>query len=216
MKRVLDKIKSEGLIPTVEAVFKKLGEPLPLGYCNAGEVIGVGKGVENFKIGDRVASNGQHAEFVCIPKNLVAHIPDNVSYEEAAFTVIGSIGLQGLRLANPTIGETVVVVGLGLIGLITAELLIANGCNVIGFDFDEEKIRLAQEKGIQAFNASSVDVVKTVEGITNGVGCDSVIITASTKSNDVISQAAKMCRKRGKVVLVGVIGLDISRADFYE
>ncbi len=216
VKMVLDKIKSEGLIPTVEAVFKKLGEPLPLGYCNAGEVIGVGKGVENFKIGDRVASNGQHAEFVCIPKNLVTHIPDNVSYDEAAFTVIGAIGLQGLRLANPTIGETVVVIGLGLIGLITAELLIANGCNVIGFDFDEEKIRLAKEKGVHAFNAGSVDVVKTVEGITNGIGCDSVIITASTKSNEVISQSAKMCRKRGKVILVGVIGLDISRADFFE
>ncbi len=216
VKMVLDKIKSDGLIPTVEAVFKKLGEPLPLGYCNAGEVIGVGEGVDNFRIGDRVASNGQHAEFVNIPKNLVTHIPENVSYEEAAFTVIGSIGLQGIRLANPTLGETVVVIGLGLIGLITAELLLANGCDVIGFDFDEEKIRLAKEKGVKAFNSGSVDVVKSVEGLTNQVGADSVIITASTKSNDVISQSAKMCRKRGKVILVGVIGLDISRADFFQ
>lgn len=216
VKMVLDKIKAEGLIPTVEAVFKKLGEPLPLGYCNAGEVIAVGEGVAEFKVGDRVASNGQHAEFVSIPKNLVCHIPENVSYDEAAFTVIGSIGLQGIRLANPTLGETVVVIGLGLIGLITAELLVANGCNVIGFDFDEEKIKLAQEKGIKAYNSANIDPVKTVEELTSGVGVDSVIITASTKSNEVISQSAKMCRKRGKVVLVGVIGLDISRADFYE
>ena len=215
VKMVLDKIKAEGLIPTVEAVFKKLGEPLPLGYCNAGEVVAVGEGVTNFKIGDRVASNGQHAEFVAIPKNLVAHIPDNVSYDEAAFTVIGSIGLQGIRLINPSFGETIVVVGLGLIGLITSELLLANGCNVIGFDVDENKIKLAEEKGVKAYNAAQIDIVKTVESLTHTIGCDAVIITASSKSNEIISQAAKMCRKRGKVVLVGVIGLDIKRADFY-
>jgi predicted dehydrogenase/threonine dehydrogenase-like Zn-dependent dehydrogenase len=216
VKQVLDKIKTEGLIPTLEAVFNKLDEPLPLGYCNAGEVIAVGEGVSEFKVGDRVASNGQHAEIVCVPKNLVAKIPDNVSYEEAAFTVIGSIGLQGIRLINPTMGETVVVIGLGLIGLITSELLIANGCNVIGFDFDVTKVELAKEKGIKAFLANQVDVVKTVEGLTNNIGCDAVIITASTKSNDVISQAAQMSRKKGRVVLVGVVGLDINRSDFFK
>src|SRR4051812_4772121 len=114
VKQVIDKIKSDGLMPTLEAVFNKLEEPLPLGYCNAGEVIGVGEGVTEFKIGDRVASNGQHAEIVSVPKNLVAKIPDNVTYEEASFTVISSIGLQGIRLAAPTLGETVVVSGLGL------------------------------------------------------------------------------------------------------
>ncbi|RYD73349.1 MAG: zinc-binding alcohol dehydrogenase, partial [Sphingobacteriales bacterium] len=163
------------------------------------------------------ASNGPHAEYVCIPKNLVAHIPDNVSDEDAAFTVIGSIGLQGIRLVNPTLGETVVVVGLGLIGLITAELLIANGCKVIGFDFDERKVELAKKKGVHAYNAASgLDVVKTVEDFTNGIGADAVIITASAKTNDVISQAAQMSRKRGRIVLVGVIGLDINRADFFK
>lgn len=216
VKQVLDKIKTEGLLPTLEAVFNKLDEPLPLGYCNSGEVIGIGEGVTEFSIGDRVASNGAHAEIVSVPKNLVAKIPDNVTYEEAAFTVIGSIGLQGIRLANPTIGETVVVVGLGLIGLITAELLIANGCNVIGFDFDDQKVRLASNKGVNAFNASTTDVVKTVESLTNGIGSDAVIITASTKSNEVISQAAQMSRKKGRLVLVGVIGLDIQRADFFK
>ena len=118
VKMVLDKIKTEGLLPTIETVFNKLEQPLPLGYCNVGKVIAVGKGVTHFKVGDRVASNGQHAEFVSIPQNLVAHIPDTVSDEEAAFTVIGSIGLQGIRLINPTMGETIVVIGLGLIGLL--------------------------------------------------------------------------------------------------
>ena len=216
VKQVLDKIKTEGLIPTLEAVFNKLGEPLPLGYCNVGKVIEVGEGVNEFKVGDRVASNGQHAEFVCIPKNLVAHIPDDVSDDEATFTVIGSIGLQGIRLLNPTIGETVVVIGMGLIGLLTAQLLVANGCKVIGIDIDDEKLKIAQKRGIIPFNPKNGEVVKFVEEITNEVGCDGVIITASTKSDEVISQAAKMSRKRGRIILVGVIGLNISRAEFYE
>ena len=216
VKQVLNKIKTDGLMPTLEAVFNKLDEPLPLGYCNAGEVIAIGEGVNEFSIGDRVASNGHHAEIVCVPKNLCARIPANVSYEEAAFTVIGAIGLQGIRLVNPTLGETVVVVGLGLIGLITAELLLANGCRVIGFDFDERKVALAKEKGVDAFVSSSIDVIKTVEELTDSTGADAVIITASTKSNDVISQAASMSRKRGRIVLIGVIGLDIQRADFFK
>lgn len=217
VKQVLDKVKTDGLLPTVEAVFNRLGEPLPLGYCNAGQVLEVGEGVTGFRPGDRVASNGPHAEIVCVPRNLVAHIPENISYEEAAFTVIGSVGLQGIRLANPTLGETVVVSGLGLIGLITCELLLANGCNVIGFDFDDQKVKLAQEKGVQAFSlAEGTDPVKTAMALTGGVGADAVIITASTKGSELIAQAAQMSRKRGRIVLVGVIGLDISRADFYE
>lgn len=216
VKQVLDKIKSDGLMPTLEAVFNKLEEPLPLGYCNAGEVIGVGEGITDFKIGDRVASNGAHAEIVSVPKNLVAKIPDNVSYEEASFTVISSIGLQGIRLANPTIGETVVVSGLGLIGLVTAQLLLANGCNVIGFDPDEKKVGMARAKGIEAYNVTGTDPVKTVLSRTSDVGADAVIITASTKSSDLISQCANMSRKRGRIILVGVIGLDINRSDFFE
>ena len=217
VKMVLDKIKTDGLLPTLETVFNKLGEPLPLGYCNVGHVIAVGDDVAEFQVGDRVASNGQHAEFVSIPKNLVAKIPDSITDEEAAFTVIGSIGLQGIRLVEPTLGETIVVTGLGLIGLMTAQLLKANGCNVIGIDFDQSKLDIAETFGIQTINpASGDDPVKTVNELTNGIGADGVIITASTKSNDVISQAAQMSRKRGRIVLVGVIGLDISRADFYE
>ncbi|HUZ60747.1 MAG TPA: bi-domain-containing oxidoreductase [Hanamia sp.] len=217
LKQVLDKIKTDGLMPTLEAVFNKLGQPLPLGYCNVGNVIGVGDGVTDFKTGDRVASNGQHAEYVNIPQNLIAHIPDNVSDEEAVFTVIGSIGLQGIRLCNPTLGETIVVTGLGLIGLLTAELLVANGCRVIGIDIDAHKIEIAANKGIIGINPKDgTDAVKLVNDLTGGVGADGVIITASAKGDTIISQAAQMSRKRGRIILVGVIGLNISRAEFYE
>lgn len=216
VKQVLDKIKTDGLQPTLDAVFRKLGEPLPLGYCNVGEVIGIGKDVIDFKIGDRVVSNGNHAEVVNIPKNLVAKIPDNVIDEEAAFTVIGAIGLQGIRLLNPTFGETIVVTGLGLIGLIASQLLKANGCNVIGIDYDQQKLDLAKSWGIKVINASESDVVNKVDEYTNGIGADGVLITASAKTNTIISDSAQMCRKRGRVVLVGVIGLDINRSDFYE
>ncbi len=217
VKMVLDKVKAEGLMPTLETVFNKLEQPLPLGYCNVGKVIEVGEGVKDFKIGDRVASNGQHAEFVSIPQNLVAHIPTNVSDEEATFTVIGAIGLQGIRLIKPQFGETIVVIGLGLIGLLTAEMLLANGCTVIGYDLDDAKVAIAKKKGIIAFNPAKGDnPVKFVEDQTNGVGADGVIITASAKVNSIISDAANMSRKRGRIVLVGVIGLNLSRAEFYE
>lgn len=217
VKQVLSKVKTEGLQPTLNAVFNKLGQPLPLGYCNVGTVIAVGEGVDDFSVGDRVASNGQHAEFVCIPKNLVAHIPDNVSDEDATFTVIGAIGLQGIRLCDPKLGETIVVVGLGLIGLITAELLIANGCKVIGIDLDRNKIEIAKKKGIVAINpGEGTDPVKFVNSYTGNTGADGIVITASAKTDEIIAQAAKMSRKRGRIILVGVIGLNISRADFYE
>lgn len=217
VKMVLDKIRSDGLLPTLEAVFNKLGQPLPLGYCNVGQVIEVGWGVTGFQVGDRVASNGPHAEVVCVAQNLCAKIPDAVSDDAAVFTVIGSIGLQGIRLLQPTFGEIVVVVGLGLIGLISAQILRANGCQVIGFDFDQQKVDIANCLGIVAVNpAGGTDQIKFVEEQTKGVGADAVLITASAKTNDIISQAARMSRKRGRIVLVGVIGLDISRADFYE
>ena len=217
VKMVLDKIRSDGLLPTLEAVFNKLGQPLPLGYCNVGNVIAVGAGVTEFTIGDRVISNGPHAEIVCVPKNLCAKVPDNVSDDAAAFTVIGSIAVQGIRLLQPTFGETVVVVGLGLIGLIAAQILRANGCRVVGFDFDQSKIDLANRLGIIAINPSDgTDQVKFVEELTAGIGVDAVLITASAKTNEIISQAARMSRKRGRIVLVGVIGLEISRAEFYE
>ena len=217
VKQVLDKMRTDGLMPTLEAVFNKLGQPLPLGYCNVGTVIEVGRGVTEFQVGDRVASNGNHAEFVCVPKNLCAKIPDSVSDDEAAFTVIGSIALQGIRNLNPQLGETIVVTGLGLIGLVAAQLLKANGCHVIGSDFDPAKVALANKFGIMAFNpAKDGNIVQIVEDATNNTGADGVLITASAKTDDIIHQSCLMCRKRGRIVLVGVIGLNMRRDDFYK
>lgn len=217
VKQVLDKIKTDGLQPTLEAVFNKLGQPLPLGYCNVGKVVAVGKGVTEFRVGDRVASNGNHAEMVCVPKNLVAKIPDGVTDEQAAFTVIGSIGLEGVRLLKPELGETIVVVGLGLIGLIVAQLLRANGCRVVGVEFDQAKLDLAAKWGVIPVNpAKGDDQVKVVEELTNGVGADGVIITASAHDDSIIHNACLMSRKRGRIILVGVIGLNMRRDDFYK
>ena len=216
VKDVINKMKTDGIQPTVEAVFRKLGTPLPLGYSQAGTVVEVGRDVTEFKRGDRVVSNGNHAEYVSVPKNLVAKIPEGVSFEEASFTVVGSIGLQGIRLVNPSFGETIVVIGLGLIGLITIQILKANGCNVIGIDLDQSKVDKAIGYGVKAFNPSTSDPVSKVHELTNDIGCDGVIITASASTNQIIKQAANMSRKRGRIILVGVIGLDIDRADFYE
>jgi len=217
VKQTLDKLKTDGIMPTLEAVFNKLGQPLPLGYCNVGKVVAVGRGVTEFQVGDRVASNGNHAEYVCVPQNLVAKIPDNVSDDEASFTVIGSIALQGIRNLNPQLGENIVVVGLGLIGLVAAQLLKANGCNVIGTDFDQQKVDMANSFGVTAINpGKGVDPVKFVEEYTNSIGADGVLITASAKTDEVIHQACLMSRKRGRIVLVGVIGLNMRRDDFYK
>ena len=217
VKQVVEKIQSDGLRPTLEAVFRKLDQPLPLGYCNVGTVVAVGEGVTDLRIGDRVVSNGPHAEVVCVPRNLVAPIPDNVNDDAAAFTVVAAIGLQGIRLLKPTLGETVVVIGLGLIGLLTAQLLRINGCCVIGIDIDEAKCQLAEQQGIIALNpGSGSDPITAVLSITNQIGADGVIITASAKDDELIRQAARMSRKRGGIVLIGVVGLNLNRADFYE
>lgn len=217
VRQVLDKIRTDGIQPTMETVLNKLNLPLPLGYCNVGKVVAIGRGVTEFQLGDRVASNGHHAEYVCVPQNLVAKVPDNVSDDEAAFTVIGSIALQGIRNLNPQLGETVVVIGLGLIGLVAAQLLKSNGCNVIGTDFDQQKVDLANRFGITAINlGNGIDPVKFVEDYTNNYGADGVLITASAKTDEVIHQACQMSRKRGRIVLVGVIGLNLRRDDFYK
>lgn len=215
VKMVLDKVKTDGLMPTVDAVRSKLDQPLPLGYCNVGVV--QDNGGTQFKVGTRVVSNGNHAEVVRVPNNLCAEIPENVDDESAAFTVLAAIAMQGIRIANPTIGETVVVTGLGLIGLITVQLLKANGCRVLGVDFDSSKCELARQFGAETVDLSKNEApIAKANAFSRGKGVDAVIITASTKSNEPVSQAATMCRKRGRVVLVGVVGLELSRADFYE
>jgi predicted dehydrogenase/threonine dehydrogenase-like Zn-dependent dehydrogenase len=217
VKQVLDKVRTDGLMTTVDAVRSKLAQPIPLGYSSVGIVAEVGARVAGFKRGDRVVSNGSHAEVVRVPINLCAKIPANVSDETAAFTVVASIGLQGVRLVNPTLGETVVVMGAGLIGLLTVQILLANGCRVLATDFDCEKLALAASWGAETCNlGKGEDPVARVMDMTGGTGADGVLITASTPSNDPIRQAANMSRKRGRIVLVGVIGLELNRADFYE
>jgi predicted dehydrogenase/threonine dehydrogenase-like Zn-dependent dehydrogenase len=217
VRQVLDKIRTDGLLPTLETIFARLDQPLPLGYCNAGVVLEVGEGVTGFVRGDRAVSNGPHAEVVCVPQNLCTHIPKVVSDDEAAFTVLAAVALQGIRLANPTLGEAVVVTGLGLVGLMTVQILLANGCRVLGIDFDTQRLDLARQFGAQTVDLSAgADPVMAGLTFSNGRGVDAVLITASTKSSDPVRQAAQMSRKRGRVVLVGVVGLELSRADFYE
>lgn len=217
VKMVLEKVKTDGLMTTIDAVKSKLAQPLPLGYCNVGIVHEVGSKISGFKVGDRVVSNGPHAEVVRVPKNLCAVIPDNVTDEEAAFTVVASIGLQGIRLAAPTLGESFAVIGVGLIGLLTVQLLRAQGCRVLAIDFDSEKLKLAEQFGAEICNlALGGDAVEAAKVFSRGNGIDGVLITASTSSNDPVTQAARMSRKRGRIILVGVTGLELQRADFYE
>tara|TARA_B100000900_G_scaffold39299_1_gene29513 strand:- start:7043 stop:9163 length:2121 start_codon:yes stop_codon:yes gene_type:complete len=216
VKIILKKISNDGIKPTLETVFKKLDQPLPLGYCNVGVVHEIDRTVKNFKIGDRVISNGKHAEVVNVPVNLCAKIPDTVSDQDASFTVLGAVALQGIRLIKPTLGERIVVIGLGLVGLMTVQLLKANGCRVLGLDFEQEKLNLAKKFGAETVNLNKEDPLKIADIFSRGRGVDAVIVTAATSSDEPIHQAAQMCRKRARIVLVGVTGLNISREDFYK
>lgn len=217
VKQVIEKIKTNGFINTIDAVRSKLAQPLPLGYCNVGVVSAIGQGITGIKPGDRVVSNGPHADMVNIPKNLCAIIPDNVDNESAVFTVIASIGLQGVRLIQPTLGENIVVMGAGLIGLLTIQILKAYGCRVMAVDYDTNKLNLAKQFGAEICNPrKGEDPVEFGMAFSRGRGVDSVIITAATKSNEPITQSARMSRQRGRIVLVGVIGLELNRTDFYD
>ncbi len=197
VKMVLDKVRTDGLFATIEAVRSKLDQPLALGYCNVGEVIEVGRGVEGFAPGDRVASNGPHAQVVRVPRNLCAKVPDQVDDETAAFTVLSAIALQGIRL--------------------TVQLLRASGCRVLGVDLDRARIELARVLGAETCDLSAGDdPIARGLAFSLGRGVDGVIVAASTQSSAPIEQAARMSRKRGRIVLVGVTGLELNRADFYE
>ncbi len=217
LRQVFEKIRSDGLLATIESVRARLEQPIELGYCNVGEVLAVGEGITGFSAGDRVVSNSPHAEMALAPKNLCARIPDEVSDDQAAFAVVAAIGLQGVRLIAPGIGETVVVAGLGLIGLLSVQILRAAGCRVIGFDPDGDRAALARTFGVESFAVTAdVDPVTRVQAMSGGAGVDAVLITASTSEDALISQCAAMCRRRGRLVLTGVVGLNLQRADFYE
>lgn len=217
VRQVLDRIKNDGLLPTLEVVFAKLDEPMPLGYSNVGVVVEAGPGVDGFAVGDRVVSNGRHAEMVNKPINLCIRVPQGVSDEQATFTLVSSIGLQGIRLLRPEIGEKIAVFGLGLIGLLSVQMLAGAGCDVLGIDVDPGRLALAKSFGATPVDVSAgADPVAAGMAFSAGHGVDGVLITASAKNDSIIAQAARMSRKRGRIVLVGVVNMDLQRADFYE
>lgn len=213
VRRVLEKVRNEGLFETIDSVRKKLDEPMTMGYSSAGIVLACGDGVQHFKPGDRVASNGPHAEVVSVPQNLCARVPEGVPLEQASFAVLGSIALQGVRLTECRLGETVLVVGLGLVGQLTVALLKAAGMRVFGIDLDPAKCELALRMGAEV--ASPSLKAAEVESLTGGLGADAVVITASSKSNAPIELAAAAVRQKGRIVLVGVVGLELDRRPFY-
>jgi predicted dehydrogenase/threonine dehydrogenase-like Zn-dependent dehydrogenase len=213
VRRVLEKLRTEGVRETLQQVRAKLADPMTLGYSSAGVVIEVGRDVRRFRPGDRVASNGAHAEIVAVPQNLVARVPDGVPFDEACYAVVGAIALQGVRLANVGVGDRVAVIGLGLIGQIAVMLLGAAGCRVIGTDLDATKRELAARLG--ADTGARDEFVAAILEATDGHGADAVLVTASTASNDPIELAAAVARKRARVVAVGAVGMNVPRREFY-
>ncbi len=219
--KVLEQVRQYGIVQTYRRVKARLESTAALGYSAAGVVVAVGDGAGEFKPGDRVACAGagyaNHAEYALIPKNLCAKIPKGVEFDEAAYTTIGAIALQGVRQAEPTLGETIVVIGLGIVGQLTLQLLKANGCTVVGIDLDPWSVKIAKESGVDlALERAGADVKNVVLSFTKGIGADAVIITAATKSNDPVQLAGELCREKGRVVLVGDVGLELPRAPYYR
>jgi predicted dehydrogenase/threonine dehydrogenase-like Zn-dependent dehydrogenase len=220
VRQVLDKAKKEGLGPTLQTVLTRLDQPIPLGYSCAGVVEHVGRGAEEFAVGDRVACAGMgyasHAGSVFVPKNLTVKVPDNVSLEDASYVTLGAIALQGVRTADVRLGDNVAVIGLGLLGQLTVQILKANGCRVIGIDLDPAKVGLALRLGADAAVARSGEVDSAIGAFTGGIGVDAVIITAATDSNDPVELAGEICRDRGAVSMVGAVKMDIPRKVYYD
>jgi predicted dehydrogenase len=217
VREVLDKVRTDGLLQTVAAVRSKLDRPQPLGYCSVGSVLEVGADVRGFAPGDRVVTNGPHAEIVAVPQNLCALVPPQLADETAVFAVLGAVALQGIRLAAPTLGERFAVIGLGLVGLLAVQLLRANGCRVLGIDPNKTRVELARIFGADTVAADcGDDPLASADAFSDGRGVDGVLIAAATASTEPMSLAAQMCRKRGRIVLLGVAGLELERSEFYE
>jgi predicted dehydrogenase/threonine dehydrogenase-like Zn-dependent dehydrogenase len=226
VRQVLDKVQREGLLNTLELVRNRLDQALALGYSSAGTVIAVGEDVQDFQIGDQVACAGGgyavHAEVVSVPCNLVAHMPDVVDFESAAFTTLGAIALHGVRLADVKLGENIAVVGLGLVGLLTVQLAKVAGCRVLGLDLNPARVELAQQLGVdltlvggRRSTVDDQDVLQAAHAFTQGHGLDAVLITAATSGNEPIELAGTIARDRGRVVAVGAVGLTIPRKLYY-
>jgi predicted dehydrogenase len=219
VKQVVNKMKQEGIKNTLEKVFTKLDTPIPLGYSCVGEVVQVGAKVSGISVGDRVACGGagyaNHSEINYVPRNLFVKVPKNVSDADASFVTVGSIALQGIRQTSPTLGERIVVMGLGLLGQITVQLLKANGCKVLGTDFDARKRDLAKKLGADEV-CTPDEVIEKAKLFTNGNGADAIVIAASTSSNQPIIDAGEIARTKARVVVVGLVGMDIPRNEYYK
>ena len=218
VKQTLDKAKREGVMPTVQAVFNRLDQPMALGYSTAGTIVALGKNMQGFKVGQRVACAGggyaTHAEYNVVPRNLLTPLPKNVDFESAAFTTLGAIAMHGFRLAQPQLGENVAVIGLGLLGLLTIQLAAAAGCKVLGIDLDPKRIKLASDLGLEAVTRPQAESAS--QAFTANRGFDTVIICADTSSNDPVELAGVIARDRAKVVATGAVGLNIPRKIYYE
>jgi len=218
VRQMISKAEREGLLPTLEAAFNKLDQPMPLGYSSAGTIIETGSGMGEFKPGDRVACAGGgyavHAEYNLVPRNLLAKLPDSVDFESAAFTTLGAIAMHGFRLSSPQIGESVCIIGLGLLGLLAAQIARAAGCTVFGVDLSSDRVQLAKRLGFSAsLNDECLDLVA---GITEGRGFDHVLICADTSSDETVQLAGQVARDRGHVVAIGAVGLELPRKIYYE
>src|SRR5512140_2121093 len=218
VRQVLDKMKREGLLATLEATFNRLDSPISLGYSSAGTIISLGEGMDGFHVGQRVACAGGgyavHAEYNLVPRILLTPLPEDVDFESAAFTTLGAIALHGFRLAEPQIGENVAIIGLGLLGLLTIQLASAAGCNVLGIDLDPKRIKLASSLGLEAVTRSQAESAS--QAFTANRGFDTVIICADASSNDPVELAGVIARDRAKVVATGAVGLNIPRKIYYE
>ncbi len=221
IKKVFEMIKTHGLAKTVAQVKNKFDTVNAIGYSASGVVMNVGGSINDIKQGDRVACAGagiaNHAEFIIVPRNLLVKVPDNLSLDIASTMTIGSIALQGIRRTNPKLGDFIAVIGLGILGQLISQMLKANGCRVVGIDINQKRIDLALSLGMdKGLNVTQDDIVREVINFSDGYGVDSVVIAASTENSEVINQAIEMCRKKGKVVIVGAVGLDIKRDEFYK
>ena len=220
VKQVFAAIKTQGVITTYKLVMNKLNAPSALGYSCAGEVIDVGKEITDFQVGDWVACGGNsavHSEIVTVPRNLCVRVPKTIDLKHAAFTTVASIALQGIRQSELRLGEYCVVIGLGLIGLITIQMLKAGGIHAIGIDVDTGQVKLAEMMGADvALETSREDLEEIITNYTNSIGADAVIITAGTSSLAPINLAGRLCRQKGKVVVVGAVPTGFDREHYYR
>ncbi|MEX2161853.1 MAG: bi-domain-containing oxidoreductase [Anaerolineales bacterium] len=217
LRQVLDKARREGLLNAAQAAFGRLGEAMPLGYSSAGTVVELGAGVQGFRVGQRVACAGGgyavHSEYVVVPQNLLAALPDDVEFESAAFATLGAIALHGFRLAETQLGERVAVIGLGLLGQLAASIAAAAGCQVLGIDIDDGRVALARKRGVQAaLRGKALEVSRT---FTGGHGFDALLICADTQSDDPMELAGELARDRARVVAVGAVGMQVPRRTYY-